>query len=328
MDACIRYEDRLEGISNYLQWKVQISSVLKENKIWSYVSTVVVAPTTDPIALDLHEVKEAKAQRIILDGVKDPLIPHLAEKKTTKEMWDTLKNLYEAKNENRKMALKDKLHDTKMAMGEGVASYLTRIAQVKDELAAVGEVISEPELGRIALKGFTKEWDVFVKCVVGRENFPDWSRLWDDFTQEEIRMGSQSSGQKEDKDDENVALTTKGKGKKKGNSGRDLSKVRCYCCNQLGHLASQCPERKKKRKEQEGPDTTTTTTMEDFSSKFDMEFSLVTLVSSVGSVGFVGDSRWIVDSGASCHMTRIWRVFLIITETGPDRMVVSEGGMA
>jgi hypothetical protein len=162
----------------------------------------------------------------------------------------TLKNLFEAKNANRKMALKDKLHDSKMAKGEDVASYLTRIAQVKDELAAVGEVISEPELGRIALKGFTKEWDVFVKCVVGRENFPDWSRLWDDFTQEEIRMGSHSSGQKEDRADENVALAAKGK--KKGNSGRDLSKVRCYCCNQLGHLASQCPEKKKKRKNKRG----------------------------------------------------------------------------
>jgi hypothetical protein len=43
--------------------------------------------------------------------------------------------------------------------------------------------------------------------------------------------------------------------------------------------------------------------MEDFSSKFDKEFSLVTLVSSVGSGGFGGDNRWIVDSGASCHMT-------------------------
>jgi hypothetical protein len=199
MVACIRFEDRLEGISNYLQWKVWMSVVLKENKIWNYVSSVVVAPTTDPIALDLHEVKEAKAQRIILDGVKDPLIPHLSEKKTTYDMWEALKNLFEAKNANQKMALKDKLHDSKMAKGEGVASYLTWLAQVKDELAAVGEIISEAELGRIALKGFTKEWDVFVKCVVGRENFPDWSRLWDDFTQEEIQMGSHSSGQKEDK---------------------------------------------------------------------------------------------------------------------------------
>jgi hypothetical protein len=68
--------------------------------------------------------------------------------------------------------------------------------------------------------------------------------------------------------------------------------------------------------------------MEDFSSKFDMDFSLVTLVSSVGSGGFESDNRWIVDSGASCHMTRIWRIFLIIIETGHGRMVVSGGGMA
>ena len=157
MVASIRYEDRLDGISNCLQWKVRLSAVLKENKIWNYVSSVVVTPTTNPIALDLHEVKEAKAQRIILDGVKDHRIPHLAEKKTTKDMWDALKNLFEVKNENRKMALKAKLHDTKMGKEERVSSYLTQVAQVKDEFAAVGEVIFDSKLVRIALKGFTKE---------------------------------------------------------------------------------------------------------------------------------------------------------------------------
>jgi hypothetical protein len=138
MVACIRFEDRLDGISNYLQFKVWMSIVLKENKIWNYVSSVDVAPTADPVALDLHEVKEAKAQRIILDGVKDHLIPHFVEKKTAKEMWDALKILFEAKNENRKMVLKDKLHDTKMGKGESVSPYLTRVAQVKDEVAAIG----------------------------------------------------------------------------------------------------------------------------------------------------------------------------------------------
>ena len=82
-----------------------------------------------------------------------------------------------------------------------------------------------------------------------------------------------------------------------------------------------------KRKEQEGPEIDATTTMEDFSSKFDKEFSLVTLVSTVDSGGFGGDIRWIVDSGASCHMTRIWRAFLIITKTDIDQLVESEGGM-
>jgi chromatin segregation and condensation protein Rec8/ScpA/Scc1 (kleisin family) len=89
--------------------------------------------------------------------VKDHLIPHLDEKKTTKEMWDALKNLYEAKNENQKMALKDKLHDTKMGKEESVSSFLTLVAQVKDELVAVEEVISDSKLVRLALKGFTKE---------------------------------------------------------------------------------------------------------------------------------------------------------------------------
>ena len=60
MATCIRFEDQLDGISNYLQWKVWMSIVLKVKKIWNYVSYIVVDPTTDPITLDLHEVKEAK----------------------------------------------------------------------------------------------------------------------------------------------------------------------------------------------------------------------------------------------------------------------------
>ena len=125
MAASIRYEDRLDGISNYLQWKVWLSTILKENKIYKYINSIVVSPAIDPVALDLHEIKEAKAQRIILDGVKDHLIPHLAKKNTAKEMWDALKNLFEAKNENQKMALKAKLHDTNMGKEESVSSYLT-----------------------------------------------------------------------------------------------------------------------------------------------------------------------------------------------------------
>ena len=49
-------------------------------------------------------------------------------------------------------------------------------------MVAIGETIIESELVRIALRGFTKEWNVFVKSVVGREKLLDWSKLWDDFT--------------------------------------------------------------------------------------------------------------------------------------------------
>ena len=150
----MRYEDRLDGASNYIPWKVRITVVLKELRVWSFINSVMTKPT-DKDELVEFEALEARAQRIIFDGVKDHLIPHLAEKKTTKDMCDTLTKLFETKNENRKMALKDKLHSIKLKSDECVASYLTRVTQVKDELAALGETILDSELVRIALKGFT-----------------------------------------------------------------------------------------------------------------------------------------------------------------------------
>jgi hypothetical protein len=48
------------------------------------------------------------------------------------------------------MALKAKMHDTKMGKEESASSYLTWVAQVNNELAVVGEVITDSDLVRIA----------------------------------------------------------------------------------------------------------------------------------------------------------------------------------
>jgi 2-phosphoglycerate kinase len=76
-----------------------------------------------------------------LDGVKDHVIPHLAEKKSAKDIWDALTKLSQSDNENNKMAVRDKLHSTKHSKGESVTSYLTRITQVRDEMEAVGDIV-------------------------------------------------------------------------------------------------------------------------------------------------------------------------------------------
>ena len=105
---------------------------------------------TDRDELEEFEALEAKAQRVILDGVKDQIIFHLTEKKIAKDMWDTLNQLFESKNKNLEMELEDKLHNVKMNKDEGVSSYLTHLVEVKDELAAVGEIVPNSGLMRIA----------------------------------------------------------------------------------------------------------------------------------------------------------------------------------
>jgi hypothetical protein len=40
-------------------------------------------------------------------------------------MWVALNDLYQSKNENKVMVLRERLRSTKMAKGEGVVHYLT-----------------------------------------------------------------------------------------------------------------------------------------------------------------------------------------------------------
>jgi len=47
--------------------------VLKENRLWIIVSNTVAPLATNPVALDIHEVKEAKAHMFILNGIRDIL---------------------------------------------------------------------------------------------------------------------------------------------------------------------------------------------------------------------------------------------------------------
>ena len=55
-------------------------------------------------------------------------------------MWNALTSLFQSSNENKKMVLREKLKSIKMVKGEVVIFYLTKISQVRDELAAVGRL--------------------------------------------------------------------------------------------------------------------------------------------------------------------------------------------
>ena len=49
-----------------------------------------------------------RAQRIIVDSIKDHLIAQVSSKKTPKEMYDAPTRMYEGRNINRKMNLRAK----------------------------------------------------------------------------------------------------------------------------------------------------------------------------------------------------------------------------
>jgi len=132
----LRDQDKLEGASNFGVWKAKISFLLKENCLKEY-ATSVVAISADPIHLTTHKKEDAKARRIILEGVKDHIVPHITDLDTMKKMWDAILNLYHNATMNRKLILREKLRSTPMNKGEDIVSYFTGFTLVKDELATL-----------------------------------------------------------------------------------------------------------------------------------------------------------------------------------------------
>ena len=101
-----KLDENLEGADNFWAWKYRISPVLEENELDSYIHEEVPILEGDE-AKALLKNKLVTAKRIIADSVKDHLIPQVSSFKTPKAMFDALTKLFEGKNINRKMTLRN-----------------------------------------------------------------------------------------------------------------------------------------------------------------------------------------------------------------------------
>jgi hypothetical protein len=110
--AGLRFEERLEDASNFCPWRERIGLVLQQNGLLEFAEGKAVSPA-DPAQL----AARLKTRRIIVDGVKDHIIPHLSRKKTAKEMSGALVKLCQSDNQSRKMLLREKLRTKKKAKG-------------------------------------------------------------------------------------------------------------------------------------------------------------------------------------------------------------------
>jgi hypothetical protein len=66
--------------------------------------------------------------------------------------------------------------------------------------------VDDIELVNVALNGFTKSWEPFVKGICTWEKLPNWERLWDDCIQEEA--WEESKANKQGDGEENLALVS------------------------------------------------------------------------------------------------------------------------
>ena len=84
-----KLDEKLYGAYNFRAWKYRISLVLEENELDSYINEEVLVQEGDE-AKALHKKNLVMAKRIIVDSIKDHLIPQVSSLKTPKSMFDSL----------------------------------------------------------------------------------------------------------------------------------------------------------------------------------------------------------------------------------------------
>jgi hypothetical protein len=194
MTNSMKSENKLDGASNFRAWKTRIDLILAKNKVLDIVKGKIVklefkeGEEKEPqnvAAMEKFKDIDINAMSIIVDSIKDQLIPYISHLDSSKKMYDALTNLFSVRNIGQVMSLKNELCDMKMNDDNIITSYFVRISQLRDQLQAIEEITSENELVNIVLNGLPKTWDAFSASMNTRKEYLTFEELWTCCAQEE-----------------------------------------------------------------------------------------------------------------------------------------------
>jgi hypothetical protein len=314
MTPSTKIDEKLEGADNLRVWRYRVKLILEENDLEGFIEEEVTEPEGDE-AKAKYKKNMVKEKRIIVDSIKDNLIPHVSSMKTPKQMFDALSRLFEGKNINRKMTLRTQLKNVKMQNSKCIQSYFTRVYHIKEHLEAIGDSVEEEELVMTTLNGLPRSRESFIEGICSRKKLTKFNRLWEDCTQEEARVAARE--EKLANDDQALAAHAgKDKCKKevhhhkkfhKGKkSQRDYSSYKCYIFHKMGHIARNCPNAKDHVKKGKNKRHHAHAAEDDESipkrSREEDDQQYVLISTLTGTVTH-GSDTWLMDSGASKHMT-------------------------
>ena len=130
--------------------------MLNRNRVKNFALKVIAVPV-DPSDNDRYEEAMARVKCIILDGVKDHVVPHITEKETTVEMWEALKNLYQHISVQRRMLLENQMRSYQMKKGQLIDTFLGGLNEIRDQLTAIGATQDQELMVRTTLNAVLED---------------------------------------------------------------------------------------------------------------------------------------------------------------------------
>ena len=268
--------DRLDE-SNWTKWKRQIKLLLVHNGVWDIVSGEEPEPSEDAEKRELAEFekKDSLGQLILVSHMNDHHVHLTATCNTAFEIWSKLVSVYEQSSGQRVDRLMEKFFTSEMKADEDIVSYVSRMqkdfADLNEELLKHTQC-SLPDI-LLMSRIMSKLPSTYFEFKSVWESVPMEQRSINMLI-ERLRLIEMRLPDKSEERSGGTALTGK-------------TNVTCFRCKQPGHYKNQCPQKPKRKWRKPARGSRTSNESTSMATKF-------------GSL-FTGG--WIIDSGATCHMT-------------------------
>ncbi|CAH2108876.1 unnamed protein product [Euphydryas editha] len=267
---------------DFRQWKFQINCALKAKELNIHAAR----PTTGDT--NQWEKNDGMAMFIITSSMELNQISLIENYVTAKEVMVKLESIYEQKSELNKMMVHEKFYQYKMSPTDNIAQHISKVENLAKQLKENGEKISDTAIMTKILSTLPSKYRSLRQAWLSLDPHSQTiqnltARLLDEEASLTIKEESESAL---------VAVKhTKRKNKFQNENNSSISNQHnkhrfvCYNCNKRGHYARDCRAPKKSER---------------FSSKEQkmLAFSAEQCLQSEADTDV-----WILDSGASAHMS-------------------------
>ena len=259
------------------------------------------------------EILNRKAVAVIRKYVDRSLFEHVSTYTNAFELWTKLESMIQKKTPRNKALFVRRLVKLEYKDGQSMIEHLNNFKGIVNQLNKVDMKVEDEMQALLLLSSLPESWDTLVVTLSNSapEGKLTMDTVTDSLLNEEVRRKERGSSSYSEANivDRRGREETRGQNRSRGRDqsrGRSKSRPRvtCYYCGKQGHMKSECrffkkdkqagnikPDRFNPTKKHEDK---TTTIVEDQSEELYL----------VGECNLSSDdSSWIVDSGASFHVT-------------------------
>jgi hypothetical protein len=191
-----------------------------------------------------------EARGYLILYTQDAFVKLIVGETTAAGAWKKLKENFEKKSNARVVQVTVKLTSMKLGKRQSIAEYLGEFHEIKLDLEAAGQTVSNLQLAVHAMRGLPKEYDTLREILEAGEMELSLDNVQPKLMQRErtITLQAETKTAEAEVEGEVSAAAFAAWKHKQHESSREhkrgsVDQRACYCCGESGHIKAHCKHR-------------------------------------------------------------------------------------